>query len=343
MSNANSGQDAQEVVSRVYDTLASFQSQLLTNDTASVQVGDGAAERAQELKSAAATKPDPGFVSMYALATGFQDLDDLGGLIIGGVTILAGRPSMGKSALGRSIADNVSRAGLGVHTFSLEDPRGPFFSRQVSDMTGINLQKVMTGNGLSEIDHLRIAEASDALKQRRWLLDDSAGISSAGIWGKVKGRSRANGTRLVVVDYAQLIREAGVKDKRAEVEKAAEGLVELARNERVAVLLLSQLSRQCEMRDDKKPVLSDLRETGVLEQIASSVWFVYRPAVYAKNESDKELRKTEGWVLVRKNKHGSLGEVELHWDGPTATYRPSAFVPFSKQFIPAAKAVSEEF
>ena len=287
-----------------------------------IGVGEGSLLAIEDVRSTLTSPPPPGWVTRDSIATGYPDLDALGGLLVGAVTIIAGRPSHGKSSLARGISANVARAGLGVHTFSLEDPRGPFFRRQMSDMTGIDLTKLMTSRGLDAFDMGRLMTAHETIKEWPWRVDDSAGLSASDIAMRVARERRRLDTKLVVVDYVQLMGGGpGGGDRRAEVERAAEGLVRVARREGVAMVLLSQLSRSCEMREDKRPQLSDLRETGVLEQVASSAWFVYQPAMYARNEDERKRLESEAYVLIRKNKHGRVGEARMYWTGSTASYR----------------------
>lgn len=253
----------------------------------------------------------------WGISTGFDDVDrHLGGLQRGVVTILAGRPSMGKSALARTLADNIAsrKDGGGVHVFSSEDSRRAYTLRALSDRARIPLRR-LRGLQLRGPDFADLERAADALADRtNWRIDDSTGLSSAQIGMRVRRHRKALKTSLVIVDYVQLLREPNARDRRLEVEAAATSLVDLARKENVALLLLSQLSRECEKRDDKRPLLSDLRESGALEQVADAVMFLYRPEVYDE--------KGEPELLIRKNKHGQRGVIHLAWDSDTATYRP---------------------
>lgn len=260
----------------------------------------------------------------HGVPTGFARLDEnlaTGGLPAGHVTVLGGRPSDGKSSLARSIADNASAAGYPVHVFSLEDDLGAYADRAISDHAQVDLQRI----GLLSLqrgDMAGIAAAADALNKRRnWRIDDLAGLSSAQIAMRVRRWKRELGTRLVVVDYVQIIRERDCKRAMDEVEKAIATLVELARNERVAVLLLSQLTR-ANVRENRRPVISDLRETGKLEQDAHTILFVHQ-------EREDERAAPKGEVIVAKQKNGRRDViVRLAWDAPTATYRPRAENPW---------------
>jgi replicative DNA helicase len=271
-----------------------------------------------------------GKTSTVGMPTGFADLDSFVRIKIGVATILAGRPSMGKSALARSIAAHINlHADAGVHVFTPEDTRRTYALRQLSDESRIGLDRLMAGT-ITRGDFQRLHDAASELwKRDRWLIDDSSGIGSEDIALRVRKHRRENQTKLVVVDYIQLLREKKVPlhERRLQVEIAAENLVQLARSEDLALLVLSQLSRECEKREDKRPMLSDLRETGVLEQHAEAVMFVYRDEVY---HPDTERRGVTE-VLVRKNKNGRQGVAELLWDGPTATHRTLARRPDEQQ------------
>jgi replicative DNA helicase len=256
-------------------------------------------------------------------ATGLDALDAyLGGIQPGVVTVLGGRPSMGKSALARTIAQNASAAGFGVHVFSLEDVRGAYARRALADIGRVDLHRVNTlqlaGGDIGRLDYA----AQQLAQHTRWLVDDVAGVSASQIGMKVRQHIVENRTRLVVVDYVQIMREPDARrgDKRVQVALSVEGLHELARRENVAVLLVSQLNRKLEERDDKRPQMSDLREAGELEQIADAILFCYRDDVY-----NPDGPKGRAEVIVAKNKHGRPGTAMLVWDASTATYRnPSA-------------------
>lgn len=263
-----------------------------------------------------------GNAANLGLSTGLNELDDyLGGIQVGVVTIIGGRPSMGKSSLARTIADNVNDAGAGVHVFSLEDRRTAYARRALSDFARVDLHRINTLR-MTDEDISRIREAERAFRfKKQWLVDDVAGLSARDIALRVRRHIRENKTRLVVVDYVQLMRErdAPRADSRVQVKLAIEGLHELARRENVAMLVLSQLNRDLEKRDDKRPELSDLREAGDLEQVADAVVFCYRDEVYHPQTNQKGI----GEIIVRKNKHGRVGTGRLHWDASTATFRNS--------------------
>lgn len=256
------------------------------------------------------------------IPTGLSSVDQIiGGLKVGVLSILAGRPSMGKSSLARTIVDNASLRGLGVHVFSLEDTGDAYATRALADRARVDLRKLDTLQGIQKGEFLRVQEAANELYGRKcWLFDDSTSLSSRQISLRVRKHRKRNDTKLVVVDYAQLVAEPG-RDDNERLTSLANALVHLARSENLAVLLLSQLNRDNEKRDDKRPVLSDLRGSGTLEQVANTVLFVHRPEMYASSEGERARLAGQAWCLVRKNKQGVTGEALLRWDGPCATYR----------------------
>lgn len=251
--------------------------------------------------------------------TGFPDLDArIGGLRPGVLTILGGRTSTGKSAFARSIADNVTAAGHGVHYFSLEDSALMLAERQFADTAGIDLSVLAhpTHDRMTKGDLAKFTMAANAMRKRScWGVEDQPQMSSASIAASVRRRKAELGTRVVVVDYVQLIRERG-DSPRERINTALTGLLKLAREEQVALLLLSQVGRDQE-KESRPPRLSDLKESGAIEEQASCVLLLHR---------DKDDLKTgapgKAGVIVAKNKHGARDiTVNLRWDGPTATYR----------------------
>jgi replicative DNA helicase len=255
------------------------------------------------------------------LLTGIEPLDNLtGGIRRGVVTILAGRPSQGKSSLARTIVDNVNAAGFGVHVFSLEDSAEAYCLRALSDASRVDLQRLSTAKlEGGDLDGIRAA-AGRIFQRTGWLLDETPGLNAQQIGMRVRKHRRANNTALVVVDYVQLMRERA-RDRRGEIEAAVLGLEDLARNERLAVILLSQINRAAVQTEGKRPEMHSLSESGVLEQKAAAILAVHRPEMYAKNDKERAELAGKAELLVLKNKNGRTGTVNLYWDGPTATYR----------------------
>lgn len=258
------------------------------------------------------------------VATGYEALDRLiGGLPLGIVTILGGRPAMGKSALARGIADNVAAAGGGVHYFSLEDTWETLGKRTLADHSRVSLEKFVTLD-MKEGDKAPISMAAHRIREygQLWRVDDEAGLSSAQIVSRVRRHRKALGTKVVVVDYLQHVHEPDAKGDKVEFHRAnavMRAMVNLARSEGVAVLLVAQLNRDLEKRtEDRRPRMSDLRDSGTLEQDAKVILLVYRDEFYTK---DKCQNPGTGEVIVAKNSNGRTGAIEMQWDAPAASYR----------------------
>lgn len=259
--------------------------------------------------------------AISGLATGFGALDEhLGGLRPGVLTVLGGRTSTGKSAMARSIADNLTAAGHGVHYFSLEDSRLMLVERQMADMARVDLSVLAhpadKDHGLRNGDMKNLAAATNRLRARaNWGVEDQPVMSSGSIAASVRRRRQELGTRAVVVDYVQLVREKA-DSPRERVNACLLGLLKLAREENVAVVVLSQVGRDQE-KESRMPRLSDLKESGAIEEQASCVLLLHR-----EKDDPKSGAPGKAGVIVAKNKHGARDLwVPLLWDGPTATYR----------------------
>ena len=252
------------------------------------------------------------------LPTGFSDLDRMiGGLNNSDLILLASRPGMGKT----SIALNIARAAIkdtnkAVVIFQLEMSSQQLAMRLLSGEALIDNKKLRMGN-LDEDDWGRIAGAATSLTQNKILIDDNSGITVSEM--KAKCRRLGNELGLVVVDYLQLMHSGRrIENRVQEVAEISRSLKIMAKDLNVPVLCLSQLSRGPESRQDKRPMLSDLRESGSIEQDADIVLFIYRPDYYpdAKPET-KNLAE----VIIAKNRHGEVGKVELQWEGQFTTFR----------------------
>lgn len=307
-----------ELLGRLYEMASSLGREIVDPTMTLAQV---VRESMDDFESAIARKRSEG-VAAWGIPTGLSELDRaLGGLQPGVLTILGGRPAMGKSSLARTLADRANVYGsAGVHVFTPEDSRRTYGLRALADHASVSLER-LRGLDVSVSEHAELSNAAADLQDRTgWLIDDSSGVSTDEISMRVRKHRKDNGTKLVIVDYLQLVRAPGValSDRRIQVELVGEALAGLARSEGIAVLAVSQLSRECERRDDKRPLLSDLRESGALEQLADAVVFVYRDEVYNGDSADSGTTE----LLVRKNKNGRTGMIRLAWDAQTATHRP---------------------
>lgn len=265
------------------------------------------------------------------LSTGFTDLDaKLGGLSPSDLLILAGRPSMGKTALALNIASNVAQQGEFVHFFSLEMSDEQLAARELADKSGVSSEKLRRGD-VSEEEYRETLAAAKRLSGLPMRIDVTGGISIAALSAKARRLKRKCNTGLIVVDYLQLMTSGGKGsgNRVAEITDITTGLKALAKDLNVPIIALSQLNRSLESRTDKRPMLSDLRESGSIEQDADVVMFVYRDEYYLErtkpNETDMlacaewEARmasaRGKAEVIIGKQRHGPVGTVDMAFDG----------------------------
>jgi replicative DNA helicase len=311
-----------ELLAKVQEIAASAQGRKKTNG---LPIGDWAEQVYRETGEALDAKQSGAAGLCGAgLTTGLVELDGLlGGIRPGVLTVVAGRPSHGKSALMAGIADVVTASGVGgVHVFSMEDTGRAYARRMLARHAKINLNKFSTLD-FERGDMRRIGEAAAKLSERsRWFVEDLPGLSSQEVAMLVRIKKRELATVLVIVDYVGIMREPGTHSEMEKITQATRNLVALARRENVAVVMLSQLSRKCEdrPRNERRPVLSDLRQSGDIEQEAEAVLFVYRDSLYEDDNRKKLELEHASEVIVRKNKNGVTGTAHLHWDGPTTSF-----------------------
>lgn len=245
------------------------------------------------------------------IKTGLVDLDRAlsGGLHQGDMIILAGRPSMGKTSLGVQIAQNCATNGHVALVMSMEMTAAQIGARMVSSFSRVPLDTVLHGN-LMEEDADRVEHAISLLSDVRIVIDDQPALTVMDVLSKARSCRRRHGLDLVVIDYLQLMQGEG-DNRNAELEIISRGLKSMARELNVPVIALSQLSRKCEDRTNKRPVMSDLRDSGALEQDADVVMFIYRDEVYNEESSDRGTAE----ILIRKNRQGPVGMVRLTYQG----------------------------
>ena len=251
--------------------------------------------------------------SLTGLTTGFTDLDNkLSGLQKSDLILLAARPSMGKTAFGINIATNSALKGNAkVAVFSLEMSKEQLVQRIISSTSHVDLQKIISGN-LVEDEWLKVVNSMGPLSKINIYIDDTAGISLMEMKGKCRRLKIEKGLDLILVDYLQLMQLNGYTESRQqEISAISRGLKGLAKEMECPVIALSQLSRAPELRSDHRPILSDLRESGAIEQDADVVMFLYRDEYY-DNESEK---KNIGELIIAKHRNGPTGTVELVWKG----------------------------
>ena len=275
---------------------------------------------------------------LSGIATGFTDLDQLlGGFHKTDLIILAGRPSMGKTALATNIAfkmvntksiDDENKKNV-VGFFSLEMSSEQLATRILAEDSSISSEKIRRGQ-LNSNDFQKIVKSSQTLGDLSLYIDDSPNLSISALRTRARRLKRKYGLNAIVIDYLQLIRPSLSRpDNRVlEIAEMTRNLKSLAKELNIPVLCLSQLSRQVEQRDDKRPQLSDLRESGAIEQDADVVMFIYREEYYIeRKEPSQGTEDYQKWqekmakihnvaeVLVAKQRHGPIGKVTLHFEG----------------------------
>lgn len=280
---------------------------------------------------------------LAGISTGLMDMDKkLGGLHPSDLLILAGRPSMGKTSLATNIAFNVAKAykrgtrpdgtegaieGGVVGFYSLEMSAEQLAARILSEAAEVPSEQIRKGD-MTETEFRRFVDAAKALEACPLFIDDTPSIPIAQLAARARRLKRTHGLDLLIIDYVQLVR--GTAENRVqEIAEITMGLKAIAKELNIPVIALSQLSRQVENREDKRPQLSDLRESGSIEQDADVVMFVFREEYYAEREkpSDDRLEEMAAWqermerlhgkaeVVIGKQRHGPIGSIELSFEG----------------------------
>ena len=268
-------------------------------------------ERAHNLSSA-----------VSGVDTGFKDLNDItSGFQKGDLVILAARPSVGKTALALCFACRAAvEHNVGVAVFSLEMSRQQVAQRLLCIQTGVDLQKLRMGR-LGQEDWLHLTRQVGRLAQAPIYVDDSAGISVLEARAKARRLQREHGVGLFIIDYLQLMgSHENLQSREQEVSRISRGLKAMAKELEVPVLALSQLSRAPEARTDRRPQLSDLRESGSLEQDADVVMFIYRPELYGLKSNDGGPLEGLAEIIIGKQRNGPTGSERLMWNKESASF-----------------------
>lgn len=256
----------------------------------------------------------------YGTRTGFRDLDNLlTAMAPGHLIVLAGRPSMGKTAFALDIARNVGlEQGKAVGIFSLEMTKEEIFDRIFGSLTGIQPWKLTKGL-LSEDQFMQMGPSFDRLDGRNIFVDDDPDRTLVSLRSKARRLQMQHKLDLVVIDYLQLIQvtdRSASENQTQKMTHISESLKQLARELECPVLALSQLNRECERRPDKRPQLSDLRDSGSIEQDADRVLMLYRESYYNEDVENPDVTD----LYVRKNRHGPVGNVELRFNMQTMSF-----------------------
>lgn len=257
--------------------------------------------------------------SLIGLKTGYPQMDKmLLGLKPSELILIASRPSMGKTALGLNIAQQAAfLSDAKVAMFSLEMPYEQLIERMMSSIGELELQKIKTG-ALTDNDWDKLGTASDEIGNCNIFIDDTSSITIPEIISKCRRLKIEKGVDLVIIDYLQLLSSSKRNESRLqEISEMTRMLKIMAMDLAVPVILLSQLSRAPEQRKDHRPILSDLRDSGTIEQDADVVMFVYRQAYYDERNSeiDPSMITNTAEIIVAKNRSGPTGVIELAWDG----------------------------
>lgn len=249
--------------------------------------------------------------SVTGIPTGFTDLDyRTAGMQPSDLVLIAARPSMGKTAFVLNIAQYVAfKKNLPVVMFSLEMSKEQLVNRMFSLESSVDAQKLRTGQ-LNDQDWERLIEGAGVIGKSKLVIDDTPGISVSELRSKCRKLKLEHGISMVIIDYLQLMSGSGRTDSRQqEISDISRALKSIARELNVPVLALSQLSRAVEQRPDHRPMLSDLRESGAIEQDADVVMFIYRDEYY-NHDTD---RKGVSEIIIAKQRNGPIGTVELAW------------------------------
>lgn len=251
--------------------------------------------------------------AITGVPTGFQDFDEkTAGLQPSDLIIVAGRPAMGKTSFAMNIAENAAlTTGKAVAVFSMEMAAIQLVTRMISSLGRVNQHRLRTGN-LKDEDWPRISSAMNMLAETQIFIDETGGLSPTDLRARARRLKREHDVCMIVVDYLQLMEIPGNKENRAtELSEISRSLKALAKELDVPVVALSQLNRGVEQRPDKRPMMSDLRESGAIEQDADVIVFIYRDEVY--NEDSPDRGRAE--IIIGKQRNGATGKVMLTFLG----------------------------
>ena len=290
--------------------------------------GDGGPENIKSILVRAVEKIDTLYHngdSITGLATGLTDLDEMtSGLQPSDLVIVAGRPSMGKTTLVMNMAEHAAiKAGKPVLVFSMEMPSDSLAMRMMSSLGRIDQHRIRTGK-LNDDDWPRVTSAVHMLSEAPLYIDDAPALSPSEVRARARRLAKEHGQLgLIVIDYLQLMKVPGFKaeNRTAEISEISRSLKSLAKELEVPVIALSQLNRSLEQRQDKRPVMSDLRESGAIEQDADLICFIYRDEVYNEDSPEKGVAE----IIIAKQRNGPIGKVRVAFLGKYTRFEDLAF------------------
>jgi len=270
--------------------------------------------------------------SITGVTTGFRDLDEMtSGLQPSDLVIVAARPSMGKTAFAMNLVESVLIKGnKPVLVFSMEMPADSILMRMLSSLGMINQTRVRSGK-LEEDDWPRLTSAVSMLKDRPLYIDDTAGLSPTEVRSRARrvAREIKEDFGMIMIDYLQLMQIPGSTEGRtAEISEISRSLKSLAKEMNCPVVALSQLNRSLESRTDKRPMNSDLRESGAIEQDADVIMFIYRDDYYNEDSPDKGLAE----IIIGKQRNGPIGKIKLSFQGQYTKFNDLSHADYGNEF-----------
>ncbi len=270
--------------------------------------------------------------SITGVTTGFKDLDEMtSGLQPSDLVIVAARPSMGKTAFAMNLVESVLiKAEKPVLVFSMEMPADSILMRMISSLGQINQTRVRSGK-LEEDDWPRLTSAVSMLKDRPLYIDDTAGLSPSELRSRARrvAREIKQDFGMIMIDYLQLMQVPGMNEGRtAEISEISRSLKALAKELNCPVVALSQLNRGLEQRTDKRPMNSDLRESGAIEQDADVIMFIYRDEYYHDDSPDKGIAE----IIIGKQRNGPVGKIKLSFQGQFTKFNDLSHIDYGGDF-----------
>ena len=268
--------------------------------------------------------------ALTGIATGFTNFDEkTSGMQNSDLIIIAGRPSMGKTSFAMNLAENAALNNENsVAVFSMEMPGDQLALRMMSSLGRIDSHNLRTGK-LDDHDWPRLISSVSMLSKAKLFIDDTAALTPTELRARTRRLKREHGLDLVIIDYLQLMQVGGGSENRAtEISEISRSLKALAKELQIPIIALSQLNRSVEQRPDKRPVMSDLRESGSIEQDADVILFIYRDEVYNPESNDKGIAE----IIIRKQRNGPIGTVRLSFLGQYTRFENLAHDDYGGQF-----------